>query len=242
MKKNKILIILIIFVFFISCVTTAFVIYNKNSVKEAEKLNSCYIVAEKIIDDGYNRDEADKLIKMTKPILDKEITESVFKKSSFYTNDYTITFGDTPDIQGKIQEEDKATDVLIAIYLVSVLSEKPDEFQQDFLKYYPDVTLWLKTFSEFDLLLLNCFDPTEDEMSVVLKSYEVLAENCENPVSKYNAYKTESYLIREYNETTDSNLTMSLDAKDEYVKAADYVKDNSDEVFIWHGYDYQPER
>lgn len=237
--RRKILIIIVIFVLFISCVTIALIINNKNIIKEAEKLNSCYMVAEKIVEDGYNRDEADKLIIMTKQILDKEITESVFKKSRFYTNNYTITFGGTPDIREKIQGEDKATDVLTAIYLVSVLSEKPDEFQQNFLNYYPDVTLWLITLSEFDFLLLNYFNPTEGEISVVLKSYEVLAENCENPVSKYNAYRTESYLIREYNEMTGSNLTMSSKAKEEYLKVADYVKDYTDEVFIWHGYDYQ---
>lgn len=120
-----------------------------------------------------------------------------------------------------------------------MLSETPNEFEVVFLDYYSDLTLWLTTVSEFELLLLNCFDPTEAEISVVLKSYEVLAENCENPVSKYRAYVTESYLIREYNEMTGSNLTMSSKAKEEYLKVADYVKDNTDEVFIWHGYDYQ---
>lgn len=240
-KKNKLLIIFIIFILFFSCIISTFFIYNKNSevLKKAESLNNCYVVAEKIVGNGYDRDEASDLKKLTKTILDNGIAGNEYKKSYFYTNDNTITFANTPDIRKKIQGEDKATDILTAIYLISTLSENQEDFQQEFLNYYPKVTLWLTTFSEFDLLLLNYFDPSEAEMSVVLKSYEVLAENCVNPVSKYNAYKTESYLIREYNEMTGSNLDMSSKAKDEYSKVADYVKDNSDEVFIWHGYDYQ---
>lgn len=211
---------------------------NEHIIPEVEKINKCYELAEDIIENGYDRTNANDFIKITKSVLDAGINQKVFRDSNFYIND-TLTFDSVPDIREKTEGEDKAVDIITAIYLVSALSETPTEFEAIFLSYYTNLTLWLETSSEFELLLLNYFNPTEAEITIVLKSYEKLAEKCENPISKYKAYNTESYLISSYNETTGGNLTMSSKAKESYLKVADYVKDNSDEVFIWHSYDYQ---
>lgn len=240
MKKKKTMFTVFVCVFLVF--VGLFVLFinqqNECTISEVEKINECYALTEEIIENGYDRTNAKNFIKITKFVLDTGINKKTFKDSNFYIND-VLTFDSVPDIRGKTEGEDKVVDIITAIYLASVLSETPTEFEAIFLNYYTNLTLWVETSSEFELLLLNYFNPTEEEITIVLKSYEKLAEKCENPISKYKAYNTESYLIRVYNETTGGNLTMSSKAKESYLKVADYVKDNSDEVFIWHSYDYQ---
>lgn len=90
--KKRLLIVILVCVVFLSLGISIFTLKTKDNgiSKDVEALNNCYILVENIIDNGYDRDEAGKIIKSVKSVLDNGITEKTFKKSYFYTNDYTV--------------------------------------------------------------------------------------------------------------------------------------------------------
>lgn len=230
MKKNIVLIILILS--FIITLSSC----NTSKKEDIDTLNECYNAVVDCYNNGFKNAEIN--INAFEEVLNKELYYSAYKKSDFYNEPFffnSINY----KTDSKSFKKERCKDTVIAVYLAYSLKNTPDNFSNDFIKYYTTIDFSFSSSSEFQALLCNNYDLTEEELKIVMKAFDELSEKCSDKNDILFTLKSEEAIIADYNKKNPtSKVKMDETVSEEYKAVLEYFKNNSSELeVIWNGYE-----
>lgn len=223
----------IIILFTISFIFSSCNVTNQN----LSILNTCYKISEETFYNGFKKDDLDFykndnafILALDNNLYDSCYTQSAFKDRSFYfTQDYKKYGNEQYQIS-------RCKDTLIAMHLAYTLAYDSENYQKEFMIWYPTIDFYLSNHSEFVYLISEHYDLTEAELNIIINSFTELSKECTLTVDKYKALNTAYFLVTQYNESSDKSVVFPKKLDNELKEYSEYVKENPDEATFWMGY------
>lgn len=229
-KKSSLLLIIFTLVFILSSCTVP--------KEDINVLNICYKISEQTFSEGFEKDNLDffENDKYFVTALENGLYDSCYSKSDFKNRSFYFSTGNKENGNKEFQIN-RCKDTLIAMHLAYTLSYDSENFQNQFMTWYPTIDFYLSTHSEFVYLILEHYDCTEEEIDIIVNSFSKLSESCDSSVDKYKALDTAYFIVAKYNESSKKSIKFPDELKLELEKHSDYVKENPNEVAFWLGYE-----
>ena len=229
-KKSSILLITLTLVFILSSCTVP--------KEDINVLNICYKISEQTFSEGFEKDNLDffENDKYFVTALENGLYDSCYSKSDFKNRSFYFSTGNKENGNKEFQIN-RCKDTLIAMHLAYTLSYDSENFQNEFMTWYPTIDFYLSTHSEFVYLILEHYDCTEEEIEIIVYSFSKLSESCDSSVDKYKPLDTAYFIVAKYKESSKKSIKFPDELKLELEKYSDYVKENPNEVAFWLGYE-----
>ena len=229
-KKSSLLLIILTLVFILSSCTVP--------NEDINTLNICYKISEQTFSEGFEKDNLDffENDKYFVTALENGLYDSCYSKSDFKNRSFYFSTGNKEN-ENKEFQINRCKDTLIAMHLAYTLSYDSENFQNQFMTWYPTIDFYLSTHSEFVYLILEHYDCTEEEIDIIVNSFSKLSKSCDSSVDKYKALDTAYFIVAKYNESSKKSIEFPDELKLELEKYSDYVKENPNEVAFWLGYE-----
>lgn len=227
-KISLVAVLLIVLCLFNSCTVPK---------EDINTLNICYEISKQTFLEGFEKDDLDffENDKYFVAALENDLYDSCYSKSDFKNRDFYFSIGNKENANKEFQIN-RCKDTLIAMHLACTLSYDSENFEKEFMAWYPTIDFYLCTHSEFVYLILEHYDCTEAEINTIIKAFTKLNGKCTFTVDKYKTLVTLYFMITKYNEQYGKNIEFPKSLETELEKCSDYVKENPDEVAFWFGY------
>lgn len=228
-KISLVAVLLIVLCLFNSCTVPK---------EDISTLNICYEISEQTFLEDFEKDNLDffENDKYFVAALENDLYDSCYSKSDFKNRDFYFSPGNKENANKEFQIN-RCKDTLIAMHLAYTLSYDSENFQNEFMTWYPTIDFYLSTHSEFVYLILEHYDCTEEEIDIIVNSFSKLSESCDSSVDKYKALDTAYFIVAKYNKSSKKSIEFPDELKLELEKYSDYVKENPNEVAFWLGYE-----
>lgn len=227
-KTCLILILLIITIVLNSCAV---------SNEGLNVLNTCYEISEKTFHNGFQKENSDSyendkyfVSALNNNLYDSCYIKSDFKDRTFYFSQDYKKYGD------KQYQISRCKDTLIAMHLAYTLAYNSENFQKEFLSWYPTIDFYLSNRSEFVYLILEHYDCTDTELNIIIDAFYKLSKETTLTVDKYKALDTAYFLVSKYNESSENGIVFPEKLDNELKVYSEYVKENPNEIAFWSGY------
>lgn len=199
--------------------------------KTVASLNVCYEMAEACYKNGFDKSKAAQVKECFGKALNRPLFSLAYKKSKFVNRSFY--FSDEPQTDTRSFQKARCQDTLIAMYLTSVIAASPDEFEDEFSKWFVKIDFQKVSDTEFSALLLKKYNLSNDELKIVASAFEKLYQSCDNETDQYNTLYYECALINSYNRLhTTSAYQMNAQSVERFVA----LKESTNDLPVWKGY------
>lgn len=237
-RSKKYIIISLLAVFLVALIACGIAVYHKQQQK-VEKLNSCYEYITETIENGFDKEHASEKKELFKEVLENDISENVFRKSKFYNSDisFSALFSwNCPEFRSDLNVA-HCRDLVLAMYLSCVLSTEPEKLVDEF-ELLKDGIWQMDPTPEFMHLIATKYNPTKEDIDVLVNSVIAFSETIEHPLDKYCTRAFVYTFINNYNANHKDDKYV-LENEDEFIKEtiAIYKQINKDDHgTTWVGY------
>ena len=171
-KKSSLLLIILTLVFILSSCTVP--------KEDINVLNICYKISEQAFFEGFEKENLDffENDKYFVTALENGLYDSCYSKSDFKNRSFYFSTGNKENGNKEFQIN-RCKDTLIAMHLAYTLSYDSENFENEFMTWYPTIDFYLSTHSEFVYLILEHYDCTEEEIDIIVRSSAIREGNPE---------------------------------------------------------------
>lgn len=237
MKKIRIVTVSICLLLAVSIVCSI-VMYNRYK-KNVEKLNTCYELISKTIENGFDKELEVEKKALFKEVIENGVTESTFKKSKFYNSDISFSASNPWNCSEERMDLNTAhcRDLVLAMYLASVLATEPENLVAE-LEWMKDGVWQIDPTPEFMYLIATAYNPNKTDIDVLVNAFLDFSHTLEHPLDEYHTRAFIYIFVNNYNERHIDDKYI-LENEEELIKEGIEISkriDEEDFATIWVGY------
>lgn len=240
MKNKKIIICLstVLTLLFISVVLLVFFSYSDHK-ENVNQLNMCYKLIESTNENGFNIEDAEKNKLLFKEVLENGVNKIDFIRSEFYKSSITfseISSWNCPEFRVDLNAA-HCRDLILAMYLSCVLATESESLSEE-LEWLKGGIWQIDPTPEFIHLIANKYNPSNEDIDILVNSIITFSDTLEQPEDKYNTRAFVYTFINNYNEKHKDDKYILKNEK-EFLEDNIEIFEKIDEenyATIWVGY------